>query len=713
MLKKIFIFSFFCFYFFISSTYARNNENLNDYQNREILVAVDSHSEPLAFLGHDGRYKGILIDYLNEIEKALGLKFRFCDPNLEKSLFNNPDPDILSFVSKSSIDSNQWLLTENVISFPYLIYAYNDTKPVLDLELIKNKKLAVIRNHDIAGILNRKHSANYFYLAKDSEDALEALKTGNADYFIGDILTIHGFIDEDKFNGVSIVGKTDYLFSGAIAVKQDQELLYDLIVNEMKSLDEGFLSDLVSAWTENKVEKIVDYSLLIKIIIIVLLIIGLFWYYNINLNKLVNQRTKDLIQANIMLEKSKEHYREMYEKADKAVKEKEIAEAEKLFIEEQLFHAQKMDAIGKLAGGIAHDFNNILAVFFAQIHLMRMDIMKGRQIKERIDEFETAASRATKLVEQLLLFSRKSVLDPSYINLNDLLENLLKMISRILGENIEFSFKPGKLTGATLADLSQIEQVVTNLCINARDAMPNGGRLLITTSTVDLRHVPEDRQAIIKPGLYNLLSVSDTGTGIDEKSMKRIFEPFFTTKDAGKGTGLGLAIIYSIVQGHGGFIDVSSKLGEGTKFELYLPSVERQKTAEIDKQALSIKRGNGQTILLAEDDDNLRELVYEFLVDNGYKVILAVDGLKAIELYEHYKESIDLLLLDVVMPNLSGSEVYQYIHKLNPDVPTIFCSGYAFDKLNEFDLKQQEIILVQKPYKIPNLLNLISNTLGL
>lgn len=710
MRKKTVIYIAFFFLNLIIPTlvFAQNIEFSQEEQkfikyNPVLKVQVDAHLHPISFLDHDGQYKGIVIDYLDKMAEKLNVEFEYFDPNLDK-VGKAYYVDVLTTFSASRYDSRNWLVSDPYVKFPYLLYSYKDKTPVLNIESIAHKTLAVIRNHDIAGVLNREHSHQNFYLAKDIEDAIKALENSQADYFIGDILTIKHYMDAHQTVDLTIVGKTDYFYEAQLAVHAGQRKLLNLLNKAASHVSAQELNFIVDKWTQESIKKVLDIALLMRIMSVVIIIVLLFWYYNNRLRRMVDLRTTELLRANELLEESKEHYKELYEEAASIADEKQK-------MEEQLYHSQKMDAIGKLAGGVAHDFNNILAVIFAQVHLIKLDINKKREITGRLVELEAAGNRAARLIEQLLLFSRKEEHDFKYYELNIILENLLKMVTRLLGENIDYKFIAGKLQGTVLADSGQIDQVITNLCINARDAMPNGGTLIITTSSVDLRHIPKTKLIDANPGMYNLITVRDTGTGITPEFKSRIFEPFFTTKDVGKGTGLGLATVYSIVKAHEGFINVESELGAGTCFEIYLPVKDKKEDDIEEKEEDKVVRGKGQTILLAEDDDNLRELVYEFLVEYGYKVILAVDGNQALEHYQHYKDAIDILLLDVVMPNKSGSEVYEYLKEVGADVPVIFCSGYDFGKLKGLSTDEKEIIFIKKPYRINDLLNTISKVL--
>lgn len=371
-----------------------------------------------------------------------------------------------------------------------------------------------------------------------------------------------------------------------------------------------------------------------------------------------------------------------------------LAESKRL--EEQLYHLQKMDAIGQLAGGIAHEFNNILTAVMGYGSLLRTKISPKGPLMVDLEQILTAAERAANLTRSLLAFSRKQRINLIPVNLNEIVRNVEKLLSKLIGENIEFKTI---LTGEDLtvmADSGQIEQVLINLCINARDAMPDGGRLTISTEMVELGDEFLKTHGYGEPGKYTLISVTDTGTGMDEKTRERIFEPFFTTKEVGKGTGLGLAVVYGIIKQHNGLIDIYSEIGKGTAFKIYLPVI-KSDVKETRLPETATPRGGTETVLLAEDDAYVRKLVKDILERFGYKVIEAVNGEDAIDKFMGNKDRIQLLLLDVIMPKRNGKEVYEEIKKIRPDVKTIFTSGYPANIINKNGIVEEGLNFISKP----------------
>jgi signal transduction histidine kinase len=366
-------------------------------------------------------------------------------------------------------------------------------------------------------------------------------------------------------------------------------------------------------------------------------------------------------------------------------------------LEEQYRQAQKMEAVGQLAGGVAHDFNNILQAMVGYSSLL-LDRLEARdETYEFAMEILRCADRASALTRQLLAFSRRQILETEDLDLNAVVHDFLKMLKRVIGEDIEVQILEGHRLGVVHADRGQIEQVLLNLCVNARDAMPEGGSLTIETENVVMDDAYCATHAWAAPGRYVLLSVADAGCGMDAKAQTRIFEPFYTTKELGKGTGLGLSTVYGIVRQHQGMIQVYSEVGKGTTFKMYLPSIERAASMVGTKIAAPIKGGT-ETILLAEDDEPLRKLAARILESVGYTVLLAADGEEAIELFRQRAAEVQLCVLDVVMPKLGGKAVYDTLRAQYPAVRFLFSSGYSTNAIHTGFVLNAGIELIQKPY---------------
>lgn len=388
-------------------------------------------------------------------------------------------------------------------------------------------------------------------------------------------------------------------------------------------------------------------------------------------------------------------------------------ETERLRLEDQLRQAQKMEAVGQLAGGVAHDFNNVLQAICGYVELARQDLPESNPVSSNLQEVGKAVERATTLVRQLLAFSRRETIQEEWVDLNALINDLLPMLHRLIGEHVELQFTPGKKLRSLRMDRGHVEQVLVNLCVNARDAMPNGGRLLIETENVDLDEEYCRANAAAKCGEYAALVVSDTGLGIPSAIRDRIFEPFFTTKRPGEGTGLGLATVYAIVQRGGGFLNLYSEEGFGTTFRVYFPASAVAPSA-VSAAAQGDGRshqGQGELVLLAEDDVQLRELAVRMLEKAGYRVVAARDGEEAMALFAEHKGRIAVALLDVMMPKKTGRMVYEAIRSQGSDIPILLASGYSFSLLEEGQLPVEGYNLIRKPYRQTELLEKLREAL--
>jgi len=384
--------------------------------------------------------------------------------------------------------------------------------------------------------------------------------------------------------------------------------------------------------------------------------------------------------------------------------------------QEQFRQSQKMESIGLLAGGVAHDFNNLLTAIQGNTQLALRKVGANDALRHRLLEVEKAAQRAAVLTRQLLAFSRRQYLERKPINLNETINDIMKMVRRLIGADIEVRLNEAADLTAVFADSTQIEQVLMNLAVNARDAMPQGGLLVIETRNAELDAVYCRRYNYVTPGRYVEIKVSDTGCGMDAETRARIFEPFFTTKETGKGTGLGLSTVYGIVKQHDGHINVYSEVGHGTTFRIYLPMHESPAAVETTPAPAPLAGGT-ETILIAEDEAALRELARDVLEGLGYKVLLARDGAEAVALYEAERARIDLLLLDVVMPHMGGHEAYEHIRTLDGATPVIFMTGYSVETVQDKFVKHNRFIeeagatLLQKPYNVESLGHKVRETL--
>jgi two-component system, cell cycle sensor histidine kinase and response regulator CckA len=385
---------------------------------------------------------------------------------------------------------------------------------------------------------------------------------------------------------------------------------------------------------------------------------------------------------------------------------------ERRILEDQFRQAQKMEAVGRLAGGVAHDFNNLLMVISGYAEILLEHTARNEVLYPKVAAIQQAADRATTLTRQLLAFSRKQLLELKVVDLNAIVRDIERLLRPLIGENTELVTRLASGLGKTRADASQIEQVIMNLVVNAKDAMPEGGKITIHTANVNADDSPRREYGHIQPGMYIMLSIADTGHGMDKETQARIFEPFFTTKEKGKGTGLGLSTVYGIVKQTGGNVFVQSELNRGTTFRIYFPRV-GDETESIDS-ALASRSGTGgsETVLLVEDEESVRQLVRETLEAKGYKVLEADNGEAALRIASAHPGSIDMLITDVVMPGMSGRELAKQLGTSHPQSRILFLSGYTEDAIVHHGVLQPGTAFLQKPFSLQNLASKVKEVLG-
>jgi two-component system, cell cycle sensor histidine kinase and response regulator CckA len=382
----------------------------------------------------------------------------------------------------------------------------------------------------------------------------------------------------------------------------------------------------------------------------------------------------------------------------------------RLQLEEQLRQAQKMEAVGMLAGGVAHDFNNLLTIITGYSQLILNNLGTHDTNRHSAEQIMKAAERAAALTKQLLAFSRRQVLQPRVLDLNKLVSSLANMLRRLIGEDIDLSLNLASDLGAVSADAGQMEQVIMNLAVNARDAMPRGGTLTVETSNVELDENYISQHILVKPGPYIMLAVSDNGAGMDSATRARLFEPFFTTKGAGQGTGLGLSTVFGIVKQSGGSVQVYSEPGRGTSVKVYLPRVGQPASMEAEAKAKVVPRGT-ETILLVEDDEMVRNLVRESLEREGYRVMDAAEPLDARRMADGFRGPIQLLITDVVMPRLNGRELALQLMQKRPGLKVLYMSGYTDSAIVNSGILQKEVAFLQKPFTPTSLIEKVREVL--
>jgi signal transduction histidine kinase/CheY-like chemotaxis protein len=387
---------------------------------------------------------------------------------------------------------------------------------------------------------------------------------------------------------------------------------------------------------------------------------------------------------------------------------KQVAE-ERRRLEEQLRQAQKLESIGRLAGGVAHDFNNLLTVINGYAQLLLRDLKAGDPLRDSLEEIHSAGERAAGLTRQLLAFSRRQVLSPRVLDLNRVVSEMQPMLARLLGEDVELRVELHAGAATICADPHQLEQVVMNLTVNARDSMPDGGKLRIETAVVEWGEGQARSHPDARVGRYVVLAVSDTGVGMDEETRNRIFEPFFTTKGIGKGTGLGLSMVQGIVAQSGGYIDVYSEEGQGTTFKIYLPAL-AEAAADAENPEVAPTVGGKETVLVVEDQAEVRKYAVAVLKEYGYRVIPVEGAGEALLLCE--RERIDLVLTDVVMPHISGQELAERLKTLQPGIKVLFMSGYTDNIIEHHGVLEEGAEFIEKPFSPGELARKVRTALG-
>jgi nitrogen-specific signal transduction histidine kinase len=394
------------------------------------------------------------------------------------------------------------------------------------------------------------------------------------------------------------------------------------------------------------------------------------------------------------------------------ITDRKKAEEERVRLEAQFRQSQKMEAVGLLAGGIAHDFNNILTAIIGYASLLQMKMKGDDPLRPYLEQILTSSQRATSLTQSLLAFGRKQIINPRPVNANEIITRMEKLLVRLIGEDIDLKTILTDEGITVMADSGQIEQALMNFATNSRDAMPQGGHFIIETQRAVIDDYYVKTHGYGKPGEYMLISVSDSGTGMDEKTREKIFEPFFTTKEVGKGTGLGLSMVYGIIKQHNGYINCYSEPGKGTTFKIYLPMHREAAEVQETMESAAAPIGGTETILVAEDDADARKTTRNILENFGYTVLEVVDGEDAVKVFKENRDTVKLLLLDVIMPKKNGKEAYEEIRKLHPGAKALFISGYTANIIHKRGMLDQNLDFIMKPVSPTALLRKVREVLN-
>jgi signal transduction histidine kinase/ActR/RegA family two-component response regulator len=651
--------------------------------HKEIKMAIRDNP-PLMMRGAaSGAFSGLTIDYLHILEDRLGIKFRMVWYSSQKMQLERAKSREVD-VTAAAVWSEERLAWFNFTP-PYIVL---DNKIIaregaisgpVTLDELSGKRVGVVEGTAVSVYL-AKYSNLFTIVPMVSEPALlESVSLGSVDAAVLDMARGSYYIQMGKINNLAVVGDVSFSYKFCFASRKDLPVLNSILSKGLASISEEERQAIFRKWiyphTPSMLRSEMFWISVTGSGMAVFSIMLLFW------NRTLRRRIQD-------------------------------SNAELLILNEQLRQSQKMEAVGQLAGGIAHDFNNILMAIMGYGDLLRMKITEDNVLRKNVEHIIEAANRAAHLTHDLLKFSRRQVLNPEAIDLNEIVERIEALLRRGIGEKVDLRIT---FSGEILvyADRSQIELVLINLANNARDAMPDGGILSINISSAAVDAEFKRRHGFGEAGAYALVTITDTGIGMDEKTRMRIFEPFFTTKEVGKGTGLGLSMVYGIVKQHHGYINVESEPGKGTIFSIYLPKMpadtKKTKLPEfVHEEKLS---GGSETLLVAEDDEAVRRLTCGLLEEAGYSIIEAVNGDDAIKKYSEYGNEIHLLILDMIMPGKGGLEALGEIRKMRPDARAIFVSGYSADKIYMDRMKVSESELVAKPISSGNLLRKVREIL--
>jgi len=688
--KEFFSVFLFCLFFFLAMP-ASSNDILSAEERAwlnnhpDISLAPDPNFPPIEYFDDQGHYLGLVADYFKIIQSRLSCKFKFVHYKTWEDVLESARSHAISGITAAQItpERSEYLLyTKPIIDIPNVLIVRTGNQDELKLQNMQGMKVAVTNGNALHEYVRSKFPQIVILPVPDDLSALKEVSFSRADAAIVNLAIASYLCEKHGLSNLRVAGDSGKSNSLAIATRKDWPLLKRILEKGLASVTEEEREAIAKKWIglllppPHFYQKPAFWNAvwIVGVLAIILVLTVLLW--NHALRRQVALKTAELQQE---------------------LAERKRAEEERGKLQEQLLHSQKMESIGRISGSVAHDINNLLTPIIGYSDLLLAKIpRKDDPVYQPLDIICKAGKRARDLTSQLLAFSRKQVMEMKELELKSLVANFEKMLFRVLRENVEFKVSSDGQTFFINGDSGQLEQILMNLVLNAQDAMPNGGSINISLSSVEL---PEEKSALpegLAPGRYARLSVSDTGCGIKEECLSSIFEPFFTTKGKGLGTGLGLSTVYGIVCQHGGFINVRSKENEGSTFTIHLPQI-ADAVLDTERQDRGTHLQGEASILVVDDDNIVRELAVEMLKNKGYRVLSASSGSEALLLLERHKSEIDLLLSDVVMPGMNGRELYEKALEICPLLKAIFMSGYSKNILNN-STKNRPLHFINKPF---------------
>ncbi|GAB1352488.1 hypothetical protein MASR1M12_12190 [Erysipelotrichia bacterium] len=656
-----------------------------------LRVVSDDNYPPYIFRDKSGALVGIIVDQWRLWEKTTGVRVELHACNWTEALQRMHDREF------DVIDT--LFFSEDRARF----YDFLDPYADIDVPLFFHKDLSAIRNaEDAVGFaVGAKAGDNVIAILKKAgvntiveypsyEAVMRAAADGACKVFSVDRPPAFYYLN--RMGVVDQFRETEPLYRGQFhrAVHKGNAEIAGLVQMGFNAIPKADLDAINDSWLGKMLHqnssqhfwRLLFYGGFVAAIVILFLGVWLGM-----LRRMVSLRTSELLSANESLKKE--------------ISERQKAEEEKELLQNQLQQAMKMEAVGRLAGGVAHDFNNLLTAIIGNVSLASIDLPADSRVVGNLNEIEKAARSAALLTQQLLAFSRRQNIEPKVLNINEIIANLYKMLCSMAGERIELQLLTARDLGNVMLDPGQFERILINLVLNARDAMPDGGIIRMTTVNIVLSEAECSRWPDVKPGDYVRLTFSDNGVGMSEEVVDHLFEPFFTTKPRGRGTGLGLSAIYGIIRQAGGFINVSSTPGKGTIFEICMPVTMRP----IEREAAPSEKveGGNETVLLVEDEDIVRFIGAEILKKLGYNLIEAANGREALEIFKKHGSIIDLMLTDLMMPGMTGRELAEKVREISPRTRILFTSACTDDVIDGQEIADQGLNFIAKPFSLESL----------